>query len=182
MTWTVGQVPTASDLNTTIRDNLLAVLGPVAGPSRLSPAGSMVYESPGSYPFGDNVDYAACGYHLLHWDLLNAIGLPQWRMRAVFLPTLIVPGAPSLVSWTGGWRLEAGAGEVLGVGGIGTAYSAVVAVPNTGAFCTPDSGWADVSASGMRLYSLVHHTARVGGSGNGTIGELALFSEVRNVL
>lgn len=181
-TFVLNQVPTASDLNK-IRDDLVAIRARVDPTPMYAWADD--FNFPETFPFGDGVDHYSLIQQqsfALWFDPPDVDGTPQWRIRARGEVTVIVPGSPSAVSWSLRVRSEANALSASGAGSLGVAAVGVAqAITNTTGYKSVDSGFVSIVATGLRCYTPSLFTNRTGGSGSGSIRNVAFFPQVRAV-
>lgn len=191
-TWVVGEVVTASMMNTHVRDNLKA-LSDLSATSRLNQQQLGAWQGFGtgagllgngveSYNIWGNPTSANISGAAVDFDVLAAVSATtQWRMSTRFNVTLIVPGGPSAVSWEGRVELQATRGTAAapppGSVTIGSA-----SVTNATGEAAYDTGWVAVSAAGLRFYWPKWFSNRTGGSGAGNFAaEATAFLEIKNV-
>lgn len=182
-TWIVGEVVTAAIMNTHIRDNQKA-LSDLAANSFLNPFPLGAWaQSPGA-ALGSSTDIDLAGTSSIvtpiNFDAFNARSATvQWRMSAVFNVSVIVPGAPSAVTWTARYAFYANRGAVTAPGAFASLGAGVNLFNLTG-IQAADSGWNAIVASGLWSVHPAWFCARTGGSGNGSVTTCFYFLEARN--
>jgi hypothetical protein len=186
-TWTVGEVVTAAIMNAHVRDNLLAIAS-LAGTSRTNPAAVGSWRIPSassSLCTNTQLDfyYNTAGENAyVNWDAIAALGgTIQMRHSVVFNISVIVPGAPTVITWTSNIRKTADRGTAAGGGVIGLG-SAVNLGSNAVGYKAADSGWQTSPWSGgANAIIPAFRSDRTGGSGPGSLTDLTEFIEVKNV-
>lgn len=182
-TWVVGEIATASIMNTHIRDNLAALLT-LSGDAALFPLAFAGVSIGANAWVGDGgTDHDVGGRFTIPWDAFAAVSSTgQWRMSFVYTVSVIAPGSPSAISLNGKLKTNSirgtAAAAPIGTGTVGS----MAAITNSLTTQARDTGYVSLGSTaslGTRHYTPVWNSNRTGGSGAGTISRVDVFLEVR---
>lgn len=202
----VGERPTAARLNTTIRDNMAALMSLGSTLSLLNPCyATAAWLDRDAHaitpPFVENLGFGGNTDEDLHNSLLRVVAQPEplinmdtmnalnfaagikWRMQTVFNVATAAAGATGLIWYPRVWvRAIATVASSLTAGTSTRTIGAGSAIVNSTGYKAADSGWWNVdsliSGSGQYVLEILWRSERTGGSA-GVVDKALFYLEFR---